>query len=102
MLCLVPWLFLSATNGGRHNHTPRLAFACSLSATGSEVYLAVAGNAENSDCVACLWQFHSNTYPAAVPVLVHAPSRFSSPVVQAAILPSTQVRTFDPRAPPLV
>lgn len=102
LLCLVPWLFLSATNGGKHSHAPSRASLSSLSAMGSEVYLAVAGNAEDSDCVACVWQLHSNTYPAAAPALVHAPARSSSPVVQTAILPSTQVHAFDPRGPPLV
>lgn len=107
---LLPWLVLTVTNGGLHNHGIRVCCR-ELSATTSAQFSACRNLALEVDfapqaervadvCFACLWQLHSSmSSPAAAVVLTcGAPETFG--FIAATPERLLEQRSFDARAPP--
>lgn len=110
---LLPWLVLTLTNGGRHNHSLR-----DLEGRACDVAAEVLASAERrtpgryldgsepsrstSFCLACRWQVSSSTSPVGGPA--EFVGQWPSILAQhlQILLCAPVGRCFDSRAPPLV
>ena len=110
VLLLVPWIALTITGGGIHNH-PLRAPALSLTAGSAAPGAGRLGEAprlqrsdvasRNAPCTACLWQLYAS---ASIPAPLTAPKLLpTAPCVLTcqALARTADARSFDPRAPPL-
>lgn len=109
-LSLVPWMILTVTGGGIHNHflhAPALSLTAGSAAPGAG-HLGEAPRLQRSDvasrdapCTACLWQLYAS---ASIPAPLTAPKLLpTAPCVLTceALARTADARSFDPRAPPL-
>ena len=109
VLLLAPWMILTIT-GGVHNHllgAPAAAIAAGSAAVG------VGGpegasrlqhddvSSRSAPCAACLWQLHSSaSLPTVLPAAAALPAAPRIPACRA-LRSAADVRSFDPRGPPL-
>ena len=116
VLCLVPWLLLSLSNGGMHNHflggVRPAADVHFASFVASECDLQVPTNSptigcglrthDTVFCPACFWQLSSSICALSSALIERAPALTSLPLIRPLPTFSSPAAAFDPRAPPRV
>lgn len=113
VLCLAPWLLLSLTNGGRHNHLAgdmqRAAYGRFAVIVAPECNLpggpTIGSGLRTRDaafCPACFWQLSSSICELSSALMECAPAPISLPLTRPLPAFSSPAAAFDPRAPPSV